>query len=1028
MIPLSSRSSPVYHPIKGLSSPFRDRPLASMTSRSHVIDISPSPPPHLVRTTVSGRFDDLHSPQGISPDRVSVGLGISHDRKTSVKLFAHGKMSRQPVGLGLGIHTGEDNLGGFMNTGQSAEVQTTGPVATKNVFSWFPNSLSNRQSKASPLRFGFASRHDAQEWAESSYEEESETTNQYIGSNFDRKENHRSQTFLEESENLIDTITFRQDGKALPIGLRKRLGSPRAVSLASAEGPLGQVSQQSPATQEHVETVAFKLLSFDKSGSEPPPLFPREADKIPTKVLKPILRKPSARLLRYRLNPHTKDELDQNFSPPPSGSGEAGSDSPLISAAPKPSHLPHVPSPADVKGLSMPMTEREAPLLHASSPSLPVHSPTFSPASASLSPLIYHNLAFSPSISNTSHAEEMPQQPGGSTLMLSILAGGLGSLGLFFIVAVVFCKKSHGSFRMPFSKRKTRGTAYDEFMEETNWWIAEKKLSLHRERKPSTKGLGNEIYSEPQSRFSDDEDDTSGPKISRFLSRAPSIPPLAHIINCKISLDSLHADLSAVSSPMDSTVYNMTGNYEDNLRFLEQELDFKDSQSMHEAASAPSLLAQGETKSASALVTRARSGSKSSILSKASLKSIGSLASLFLSVTHFDSLGGVGKKTKVERDVGDEDHKHSSVNMDADPFCKSSPQRVEKASLGLCQYQLKRVEESMTRRASVHLDKFDCSPEPAQVPKRPKTMSFIPPAILITDHPSELIPPSPPQLAPFGKTTVSAAACLGDYSNWDHEASDKYGMHDNTFFSPKVTAATLTSSHLQRICGQSSTSQCSPTNVEDPSDANLKLELEGFCREKQGTVTNQVALPSGKFHAKESPQITSLSSLLSYRAQLNKNLTAHRIQPSTRSNSSCSTAGKSGMGTITCAQTIQDLNAVTEDLRALINSEVSGSSSWHSNSHFYRSIPEIAPTSDDTFGAPPIRPPKSVYRYTSRKQLSIEYESTSTPSSPKASQMNYTEFPIESLSTDEAAHLTQIPAIQPSQGTYPTYMGSDVRF
>ncbi|POV96236.1 hypothetical protein PSHT_15263, partial [Puccinia striiformis] len=120
---LSAESTPTrFISVKGLSSPFRDQPVTSLTVSSHVIDISPTPPPPAsILGTLSGRFEDPLSPDVKTPTEADFIPLLEIEEFSSTEPTTL-NARHQPIGLGLGIDTGESAFANFL------------PMATEEVF------------------------------------------------------------------------------------------------------------------------------------------------------------------------------------------------------------------------------------------------------------------------------------------------------------------------------------------------------------------------------------------------------------------------------------------------------------------------------------------------------------------------------------------------------------------------------------------------------------------------------------------------------------------------------------------------------------------------------------------------------------------------------------------------------------------------------------------------------------------------------------------------------------------------------
>ncbi|WAQ80715.1 hypothetical protein PtA15_1A53 [Puccinia triticina] len=963
---LSAESTPTrFISVKGLSSPFRDQPATSLTVSSHVIDISPSPPPPAsLLANLSGRFEDALSPDVKTPTESELNPMLDID-EFAISEPTTLNARHQPIGLGLGIDTGESTFANFLP--MSAEALHSTPTLPWGIEQSAPSSsplvtLSTRRVQLSP-------------WPTS-----------FDNLTPERSENHDSWTEAVLHGQELETAEHRPRATLK----RETNPSPEISPSLSIKSPV-HVSSVTPQTNtlktENVPSISQRLtrrlLSFNRKSLagddfKSEKVAP-ELQVIPELVISPIPDSssgpmplsmkfsPRGRLLstlRHRMKLRGIDNPDSaqvtRASPvlPTRGGSDAGS---------------FIAPSQDAYSSG----KNDSPLELPSSPAFPSHSPNLRDAPGSFSPLMYDNKAFSPAMSHAPQAHVMPVHPGATTLVVSIVAGSLGLVGICLILIILAWKKNGCFPGLSSWKRKHRGTAYDEFMEEKSCWIADKKLKIHRESKPNPERTVTAVNQKSNSFCSASEDVRSGHPVSRSPSQAPSIPPLAYLVNGKLSIDSIRLEFPApVSSPMAPSLSSgLSSNYEDDLK----QNDYKvistlKNRTQPEPAQSPHKIDFSDD---AHLASRPRSDSKSSTISKASLKSISSIASFLLSITKFDSLSAGNKKGKLEMGISSENYKNvrESLNSVNDPFSMSSPKYAKKPSIPAFNQPIKRVDsaDGLVRAASAQLNRLNYSVGSQDAPKRPNTISCVPPAILITDHPSELIPPSPPRSSTYDQRPESIGTFLARYSNFN--CTTEQGPH------PEESDSYMSPQH------QYSTSQ----SIQIPHDnravfdlpvSKVKVSSEVERADRQPTPRIRT-LSSGQEWRARDPRINSVSSLISHRSRTSELLGTAALQDFDRSNVKFDFAPKrTSLNTLNSSQTIRELAAVTEDLRALIDSEMDPDCSWDLPSQFHQTVPDWVTLPAKFMVAPPMRPPKSASRYSSMKPTAIEYESTSTPCSP----------------------------------------------
>ncbi|KNZ45649.1 uncharacterized protein VP01_794g3 [Puccinia sorghi] len=906
---LSAESTPTsFLSVKGLSSPFLDEPASSLTVSSHVIDISPSPPPPAsILGTIVGRFQDPFSPDDKAPTQSPSQSSLGSDEITILEPVTLNS-SYQPIGLGLGIETGESTFvpnllpeAGELSWGleQSSSLSTPQPV-----------TLSTRRVQLSP-------------WPAAAFEnitpEQSEDS--FGTGDLDQPS---LKTLLEETVSVVSVESFSSPST--------RSFTPVSPSLETVDVP--SISQRltrrllSFSPKLPVGNVVVSEKEFLEAQTTPIQIISPQID--PTDSPMPLSMKfsPRGRLLSTLRHRMTRRGIVHP---------EVVQFSPVLT------------SRSDTFTAVSPDTA--SPLEVPSSPAFPSQSPNLRETPGSFSPLMYDSMPLSPALANAPLAHALPGHAGASTLVLSIVAVSLGFVGICLVLAVLAWKKNGGFPGLSSWKRKHRGTAYDEFMEEKSCWVADKELGIHCENKPNPERTVIAISQKPVNQFSAREDGVSAQPVSRSPSQAPSIPPLAYLVNGKLSIDSIRLEFPApVLSPTVSSLYSgLSSNYEDDAKHNDYRvISTLKNRALPQNDQSPQPIDFSDDKNFS---SRPRSNSKSSTTSKASLKSISSIASFLLGIAKLDSLSAGNKKAKPEMGISSENYKNvrDSLNSVNDPFSRYSPKHIRRPNILDFNQSIKRVEsaEGLVRAASAQLGRLNHSLSSHDTPKRPNTISFVPPAILITDHPSELIPPSPPHSSTYEARPESIGTFLARYSNFN--PSPEHDFH-------------------AKESGRSSSQQ---------ADSAVLMSNERLPSTRQRTLT------SGQDWRVRDPRITSISSLISHRDRTSEIFTQLPLQDFDRSNAKYDFAPKrTSLNTLNSSQTIRELAAVTEDLRALIDSEMDPDSSWDFPSQFHQTVPDWVDMPPSSMPLPPTRPPKSASRYSSMKSSTIEYESTSTPCSP----------------------------------------------
>ncbi|KAH9474062.1 hypothetical protein Pst134EA_001113 [Puccinia striiformis f. sp. tritici] len=970
---LSAESTPTrFISVKGLSSPFRDQPVTSLTVSSHVIDISPTPPPPAsILGTLSGRFEDPLSPDVKTPTEADFIPLLEIEEFSSTEPTTL-NARHQPIGLGLGIDTGESAFANFL------------PMATEEVFNSppaLPWGMEGSALSSGPLAILSTRRVQSSPWPAS-----------FENVTPERSQDQDLWTHRVSNDGELEIADLEPAHQSFSTPLKETSPvTPSEISPSLPANSPSSVLSTTPQTEnlENVNVPSIsqrltrRLLSFNRKSlvDDKLPLasVAPELQAIPINVISPpretsdmplplsMKFSPRGRLLstlRHRMRLRGIDylESDQVDRTSPVLTSKSGSDAGSFTGSPSDGII------------SSSFGKNDSPLELPSSPAFPSRSPNLRDTPGSFSPLMHDHMAFSPAI--TQAAQAMPAPPGTSTLVLSILVGSLGFVGVCLVLAVMAWKKNGGFPGFSSWKRKHRGTAYDEFMEEKSCWVADKKLRIHRESKPNPERTATTVNQNPAGSLSGHEDGKS--MVSRSTSQAPSIPPLAYLVNGKLSIDSIRLEFPApVSSPTTpSFISGLSSNYEEDAK----DNDYKIISTLKNR-SQPDIDQSShrfDFSNDANLSSRARSDSKSSTISKASIKSINSIASFLLNITKFDSLSAGNKKAKLEMGISSENYKNlrDSLNSVNDPFGKSSPDLTKQGSIPVFNQPIKQVEstEGLVRAASAQINRSNYSESSQDAPKRPNTISCVPPAILITDHPSELIPPSPPRSSTYDQRPESIGTFLARYSNFN--STPELEFHSEGSSSPTSPQHEYPMPHsYQNHHDNQSVAEASEPRAERYSSDRNRAERQPTPRMRTTT--------SGQEWRVKDPRINSISGLISHRSRTSELLAASPLQDFDRTNAKFDFAPKrTSLNTLNSSQTIRELAAVTEDLRALIDSEMDADCSWESPSQFHQTVPDWVTLPPNFMVAPPMRPPKSASRYSSMKPTSIEYESTSTPCSP----------------------------------------------
>lgn len=651
------------------------------------------------------------------------------------------------------------------------------------------------------------------------------------------------------------------------------------------------------------------------------------------------------------------------------------------------------------------LSSAESPRLFPSSPRLEINSPMMGSAPGSFSPSTMDTSVFPQSVLNTPQPNESEMNSSTGTIVLSIMAGGLGICGIVLILFTIMLKRNGGWPSLCNWKRRPRGTAYDEFIEEEQrWWVRETKIAKPQSHQSF---LVDEKLSKERASSCVPNAESQSISIARSNSGAPSIPPIANIVGGKMSIDSIRIELPNPSTPSDclSISSESSGELSNPSHHDNKFINSGFGRGITDSESCSISHDLGHRMEAPAIQGRARSASKSSILSKASKKSMNSISSFF-------RLGipiPTDPKFRLGAGVSSDDFGHA----DEDHQCASSSTTFASNKLD----GTKDSDEPRTIRnisSPIMENRAMCTSDASLVLPRTKvyihdelsttrrvnesqpsiTVSWTPPAILITDHPSELIPPSPPPPPPSGPRPVSVGTTFTRFSTASYLS--EITIPDRSSL-PDAFSDRIYSPPPARDVACSSVSRYASSIIDPEMIVSFKnsispriSSLKSLDEELGNKLNNQYP----KFHRSGPTRITSLSSLLSSRAQsgpLN-----HATNPYSRphTTSRFCPPQRSSLSSIASSKTIRELAAVTEDLRALIDLDGEGEYSWHAPTKFHKSVPDRMPTIGRP--PPPMRPPKSVNRYNRGKNMSIEFESTSTPSSPINPTMH---FPTSSISS-----------------------------
>ncbi|KAI8453911.1 hypothetical protein BY996DRAFT_2482674 [Phakopsora pachyrhizi] len=940
-------TSPPSSTSRSLSSPFRDRRGISIASPSHVIDISPSPPIENMR----GRFEVASSDatRGFEPDK----LKRIEIRKPKFKNMIN-KASHEAIGLGLGIHTGGESLESLIGATQATSFSGKKPKATffKGSRLGIP-ALKGSSRKAEVEKFRFRS-----------------NTYRRISTQVD-------QGYVAEDEDDFRNYEVNQD-----CSLRKRFKDPNVLSAQKA-GPVLVASKLNPLKTPLLYPRG-KPMVVPMRENENILLLTKDSHKDKNiKVFESISSQSSinkATSLPYFIKPlDSKGRLLENFLRHRTASKRAveSDNAQPVSSTNSQSEISRVP---DVSNSSVPNTSNltytsatpalspspiiqapqnaESPLLLPSSPVLAVHSPMLNlrDAPGSYSPSAKIMTAFSSPILNTSGTSGTHMSHETTPFLFTMLAGGLGIFGIFLIILAWFWKKNISGSGLGCWKRKTRGTAYDEFMEdEKGWWLGQETDEKPTKRiSANSSSDGSDIKSKAIVASS-----RNSMKFPKSASQAPSIPPIAHLANGKISFDTIQINLLSRPSSIESMKSFHSGTSESETSEKKYNFTHRDSKFLTELEFIPEVCELKTDSSAQA--KRNRSDSKSSVFSKASKKSITSIASFILNKAKLENFGT--KKKLVDLGISNENYKHYSLNKYRETVQQNVASPVE-----LLQNQaiLEAPEHLVSFNAEAPIYEFSSSfsskgisdssvidttsPqivfEKSFLDRRSSTLTFTPPAILITDHPSALIPPPPPPPPPASNIRpISILTLLKDYSTANYKSESN--LRNDRLSSGSIVLSGSFSDVALGERERSSTGLMFEETAEFVKGSSKRSRVDGtHILSSKGAVVND-------------NQFTQ---------------SAERIEKFA--------SKRSSLASVTSSKTIVELAAVTEDLRALIDADASAEYSWHSPSQFHVSVPDRPPNRASTRSAPTRRSIKSVKRYRPKKTLSIEYESRSTPSSP----------------------------------------------
>ncbi|KAG0139782.1 hypothetical protein CROQUDRAFT_674960 [Cronartium quercuum f. sp. fusiforme G11] len=1019
---------------QGLSSPFHGVSGNFLSSPYHVIDISPSPPPPTLLNSI-GQFDDAPSPElpvniGHAIDSTTAASkGLSSDFQ-SRPTFKLSSSSAPMIGLGLGIDIGEGSLASFIASGASALNSRLGRGG-KPVSSFGSQGHPSRQKKRL-LAFSRSTRSRRSLLEDKGYLGEDEDDEDQDDGTFDQRPTDIAR---KPDNNTQDSIL---DTKPYQLTSREALQRKKLGALEAHEAPLLSKSKSSTKGPKRLSFKKMEGSSIDSTLSSP--VNPWQVYHSHQLGLKDVVEKamsrpdiqglaePTSKLFRRFIASRGNDD-----SAPPDSvlpiypsdlspnitSSTAPSLTSIASLATPTSFVPSISCTSTMTGTlsSMPniaatsipsLAAQDSPLFLPSSPRLGIHSPNMGSAPGSFSPSAMDASVFPDSILNTPGPNDGGMNPNTGTLVFSILAGSLGLVGIFGLLFTILLKKHRGWSGLLRWKRMPRGTAYDEFIEEEKrWWIRETKMAKEQSRQSiiseeiSKEDLGNGLMTAGAQAVS----------IARSISGAPLIPPIPNIVGGKISIDSIRIELHTSSSVSDclsissessgdlsdpshhDTTYGNMEKAMDDMRIIQ----YSTSEVLHRIEPP-------------APAGRARSESKSSILSKASKKSMSSITSFF----RLGLLNAVDSKFKLGAGVSSKDFSHvvernqpktlelthqirGPAGIPSQPSSTISTAIKSPVLRNILSISTEFDPDSVEVKSSLETTSRP-STAPTGEGRTTAAVSWTPPEILITDHPSELVPPSPPPTPPPGPRPISIGTTFTRFSTTSYLSQSAIPQRDTPHepFSVRLSSPPPIRGGAMNPVLRYESSIIDPEMIASLRDTDEPVR--GSCSsiaDERGT--SNVPLPSRPSRPGGPGRITSLSSLLSSRAQTGASTQAVNFQSKIQATSRFVSSQRSSSSSIGSSKTIRELAAVTEDLRALIDLDTDGDYSWHSPTQFHKSVPDRVPGSSSKRPPPPTRPPKSVNRYNRGKKMSIEYESTSTPSSPINPHMH---FPHSSISSE----------------------------
>ncbi|KAH9811988.1 hypothetical protein DFH28DRAFT_1084536 [Melampsora americana] len=996
--PLAVEVIPV---VEGLSSPFRVDLPNTLSSPYHVIDISPSPPPPVLMSAV-GQFDDAPSPEAATAS-IDTTAAIVNTLPDKIKSLSSSRISSAPkIGLGLGIDTGGGSLISLVDSaamaGDVGRGKLTSLVDRHIHLPLYKKSSSvysrrKRSRRASPKEQG------------------------YLGEDEDDGSDHPVPKYRLGGVGLnndthASTISGNHVQELIRNSLRPKEAIPKTLFdlKPSSKGPK-RLSFEKKSSIESIDTVLSPIVKpWQVYHAHSSALRSVIAKAAPKHTVQDIAE-PASKLVRRLVLPRGDDESSNSATMLPIYPSDLSSNTTSsyiatatytssISPASYPTSTPCAPTPTMTmavssntpSGTAIPiLAAYDSPMLLPSSPHLALHSPNMGNTPGSFSPSPVDTSVFPDTALNTPQPNDSGMNSGTGTLVLSLMAGGLGLCGVFVILFTILLKKNGGWMGFFNWKRKPRGTAYDEFIEEEKrWWVRETKLAKEQSRQSM-------YISEEHSKNDISHATISGEmqqvNIARSASCAPSIPPIANIVGGKISMDSIRIELPCSSGSDCLSISSESSGELSN-----------PSHDHHKFGNAASILSDmGIVRSSTDDMSqrmlptvspgRARSESKSSILSKASKKSMTSISSFFrlgLAANQVDP------KFKLGAGISSDDINRLAQQgrLDAPELTKEifgsplNPNKMQISSPIINEITTPSIDsdDDPSVNKSDPESRYNPPSAPSAVAKQPIIVSWTPPAILITDHPSELIPPSPPP--PPAPRPISVGTTFTRFSTVSYLSEKAIPVRDSV---ANHFSAIPSSPPPVRDGASNSTTRYESSIIDPEMLASLKRTSHprrGSWRTFGGDLANaETPLPARTYSSSSNPRITSLSSLLNSRAQGSSSTTHAGIFHSKIATSRFVSPQRSSLSSIASSKTIRELAAVTEDLRALIDLDAEADDSWHSPTQFHKSVPDRVPRGSRP--PPPIRPPKSVNRYNRIKNMSIEYESTSTPSSPINPNMHF---------------------------------------